>query len=136
MLNTDSTTAKSLVNRLESALGKEGSASTRLSMAGSSVLVLADKMGDDDEASGLVYFLGSFLKLASEIAKDNKQEKPAKAKAKRETWHDADSEEAQEILSKKSPAKPARGKSVPAKSPDLSSVIAQALAKALGEAGL
>ena len=96
--------AKSLVNRLESALGKEGSPSARLRMASSSLLALSDKTQDEQDASMLLA-LGSFLVIASDIAKDNtpapSTTTPKAPKATREKWFDADSDEARAITTPK-----------------------------------
>ena len=113
--------AKSLVNRLESALGKEGSSSARLRMASSSLLALSDKTQDEQDASMLLA-LGSFLVIASEIAKDNAPkatttQEPKAPKTTREKWFDADSPEAKAITTPKP-----RKKNAPAPALDLDAV--------------
>ena len=102
----ESDTAKSLVNRLESALGKEGSPSARLRMASSSLLAQSDKLPDDSQDASMLLALGSFLVIASEIAKDNTPapsttQAPKAPKATREKWFDADSDEARAITTPK-----------------------------------
>ena len=123
----ESDTAKSLVNRLESALGKEGSPSARLRMASSSLLAQSDKLPDDSQDASMLVALGSFLLIGSEIAKDNtpapSTTTPKTPKATREKWFDADSAEAQAIIAPKP-----RTKKTPAPALDL-----DALAKVLGE---
>lgn len=119
--------AKSLTNRLESALGKDGSPSARLRMASSSLLALSDKTADEQE-SAIVCALGSFVAVIAEIAKDQTPAPTAKAdtsapKKTREKWFDADSAEAQAITAPKP-----RTKKTPAPAVDLDS-----LAKLLGE---
>jgi hypothetical protein len=105
-------------------------------MAGSSLLALADKVGEDE--SGIVYFLGSFMKVVAEIARDNKKAEsaPAKAHTPRENWHEADSEEGRAILAKTAPkAKKAKSATAPkVEASDLASVVAKAIAEALAKA--
>jgi cell division septation protein DedD len=104
MFPLSSDVAKSLTNRLESALGKDGTPSARLRMASSSLLALSDKTQDEQDASMLLA-LGSFLVIASEIAKDNtpapSTTTPKAPKKTREKWFDADSAEAQAITTPK-----------------------------------
>lgn len=95
--------AKSCANRLESALGKTGSASSRLSMAGSSLLSLADKSSNEDDQATLTA-IGAFTKFLALVAVDNKKQASAEAPAKKrktgwENLKDADA-----------PAKPKRTK--------------------------
>jgi hypothetical protein len=104
MFPLSSDVSKSLTNRLESALGKEGSPSARLRMASSSLLALSDKTADEQE-SAIIAALGSFLVIASDIAKDNtpapSTTTPKAPKATREKWFDADSAEAKAITTPK-----------------------------------
>lgn len=64
--------AKSCANRLEASLGKTGSASSRLSMAGSSLLSLADKVAHEDDQATLTA-IGAFTKFLALVAVDNKK---------------------------------------------------------------
>jgi len=101
---------KSIVNRLESALTKTGSAQSRLRMASQSMNALANKYEADTDENGYADLFARIFAISAEIATDNK--KPATEKTKRENWHDADSKEGQEILATKSPRKPRKTKSV------------------------
>lgn len=103
---------KSIVNRLESALTKTGSAQSRLRMASQSMNALANKYEADTDENGYADLFARIFAISAEIATDNK--KPATEKTKRENWHDADSKEAQTILATKSPRKPRKNKSVDA----------------------
>jgi len=102
----ESDTAKSLVNRLESALTKDGTPSARLRMASSSLLALSDKVDSESQDSGMLVALGSFLLIGSEIAKEqapkaSTTQAPKAPKATREKWFDADSPEAKAITTPK-----------------------------------
>lgn len=124
-----SATAKSLTNRLESALAKDGSAHSRLKQASSSLLALSDKVTDEQDQA-MVTALGAFMGITAEIAKEiAKASAPAQApkapKAKRENWYDADSAEAQAILNA---PKPKRAKV--AEAPSLDEIV-NAIAHAL-----
>ena len=99
---------KSIANRLESALTKNGSAQSRLRMASQSMNALSKKLTDDE--SGYADLFARILEIGALIGVDNK--KQTEAKTTRENWHDADSVEAQKILSAKSPRKPRKTKSV------------------------
>lgn len=101
---------KSIVNRLESALTKTGSAQSRLRMASQSMNALANKYEADTDENGYADLFARIFAISAEIATDNK--KPATEKNKRENWHDADSKEGQAILATKSPKKPRKTKSV------------------------
>lgn len=101
--NFTSEAKKSVANRLESALTKTGSASSRLNMASASIAKLAESLDEDTTEQAEAQTMSAFLKFCSLVAVDNK--KPATQKTKREQWHDADSAEAQEILSAKKPRK-------------------------------
>ena len=118
---------KSIVNRLESALTKTGSASSRLKMASASMNALAEKYTDDE--AGYADLIARVFSIGAQIGVDNKKE--ATQKNKREQWHDADSAEAQAILaSKTSKPKPRKTKSVVEdmkSNSDLVAVIAQIL---------
>jgi hypothetical protein len=120
----ESDTAKSLVNRLDSALGKEGSASSRLKMASASILAQSGKLPEDDQDALILTALGSFLLISAEIAVDNTpapstNAKPKAEKKTREKWFDADSPEAQAITTPK-PSK--SGKTAPAPAVNLDAV--------------
>ena len=99
---------KSIANRLESALTKKGSASSRLRMASQSLNALANSTSDDE--SGYADLFARIFEIGALIGVDNKAE--ATQKTKRENWHDADSAEAQAILATKSPRKPRKTESV------------------------
>ena len=101
--NFTSEAKKSVANRLESALTKTGSASSRLNMASASIAKLAETLDEETTEQAEAQTMSAFLKFCSLVAVDNK--KPATQKNKRENWHDADSAEAQEILSAKKPRK-------------------------------
>ena len=124
----ESDTAKSLVNRLESALGKEGSTSARLKMASSSLLALSDKTSDEQDASMLLA-LGSFILICAEIGKDQistpSTSTPKAEKKTREKWFDADSPEAQAVLA----PKPRKTKNAPAPAlaDDILALLVQAI---------
>ena len=106
MFALTSESAKSCANRLESALGKTGSASSRLSMAGSSLLSLADKSSNEDDQATLTA-IGAFTKFLALVAVDNKKqaqadEAPAKPKKARKTgWENLKPADA-------TPAKPSK----------------------------
>lgn len=122
----ESDTAKSLVNRLESALGKEGSASSRLKMASASILAQAGKLAEDDQDALILTALGSFLLISAEIAVDNKPApstaKPKAEKKTRENWYPADSTEGQAIIAKTTPKPSKSGKAVQAPAVNLDAV--------------
>ena len=119
--------AKSIANRLDSALTKTGSAQSRLKMASQSMNALASKYDADTDENGYADLFARIFAIASLVGVDNK--KPATEKATRENWHDADSVEAQAIL-KTSKTKPRKTKSVIEDmklNTDLMAVIAQIL---------
>lgn len=124
-LPVSSDVQKSIVNRLESALTKTGSAQSRLRMASQSMNALANKYQADSDESGYADLFARMFAISAEIAIDNK--KPATEKTKRENWHDADSAKAQAILATKSPKKPRKTKSVEIEGLDNSAIIAQLL---------
>jgi hypothetical protein len=101
--NFTSEAKKSVANRLESALSKTGSASSRLNMASASLAKLAESLDEDSTEQNEAHTMSAFLKFCSLVAIDNK--KPATQKTKREQWHDADTPEAQAILATKSTKK-------------------------------
>jgi hypothetical protein len=72
--------SKSCANRLESALTKTGSTSSRLSMASSSLSALRDKYDEESTDYISLNALSSILKFASVLGVDNK--KPAQAEDK------------------------------------------------------
>ena len=99
---------KSIANRLESALTKKGSASSRLRMASQSLNALANSTSDDE--SGYADLFARIFEIGAQIGVDNK--KQTEPKTTREQWHDADSAEGQAIIASKSPRKPRKTKSV------------------------
>jgi hypothetical protein len=124
-LPINSDVQKSIANRLESALTKSGSASSRLRMASQSMNALSKKLSDDE--SGYADLFARIFEISALIGVDNK--KATEPKATRENWHDADSAEAQAILTSKKP-KPRKNKSViedMKSNTDLVAVIAQIL---------
>jgi hypothetical protein len=123
--NFTSEARKSVANRLESALSKTGSASSRLNMASASIAKLAESLDEDTTEQAEAHTMSAFLKFCSLVAVDNK--KPATQKTKRENWHDADSAEAQEILSAKKPRKTKSVVEDMKSNSDLVAVIAQIL---------
>ena len=98
---------KSIANRLESALTKNGSAQSRLRMASQSMNALAKNTSDDE--SGYADLFARIFEIASQIGVDNK--KPTEPKTTREVWFDADSPQAQAILASKKP-KPRKSKTL------------------------
>ena len=106
-LPINSDVQKSIANRLESALTKNGSASSRLRMASQSMNALSKKLSDDE--SGYADLFARIFEISALIGVDNK--KQTEPKSTRENWHDADSVEAQAILTSKKP-KPRKTKSV------------------------
>jgi hypothetical protein len=104
--------AKSIANRLDSALTKTGSAQSRLKMASQSMNALASKYDADTDENGYADLFARIFAIASLVGVDNKKDsaKPS-TKSTRENWHDADSVEAQAILTSKKP-KPRKTKSV------------------------
>ena len=100
---------KSIANRLESALTKKGSASSRLRMASQSLNALANSTSDDE--SGYADLFARIFEIGAQIGVDNK--KQTEPKTTREQWHDADSAEGQAIIAGKKP-KP-RKQATPAK---------------------
>jgi hypothetical protein len=108
MFEMSAEATKSCVNRLESALTKTGSTSSRLSMASSSLNALRDKYDDDSTDYASLNALASILKFASVLGVDNKkpaqaEDKPAK---KRKTgWENLKPADA-------TPSKPSKAKSV------------------------
>jgi hypothetical protein len=80
MFEMSAEASKSCVNRLESALTKTGSTSSRLSMASSSLSALRDKYDDETSDHASLNALSSILKFASVLGVDNK--KPAQAEDK------------------------------------------------------
>jgi hypothetical protein len=102
---------KSIANRLDSALTKNGSAQSRLRMASQSLNALAKKYEDDSDEAGYADLFARIFEIGALIGVDNK--KPATEKTTRENWHDADSAEGQSIIaSKTSKPKPRKNKSV------------------------
>lgn len=119
---------KSIANRVESALTKNGSAQSRLRMASQSLNALAKKYEDDSDEAGYADLFARIFAIGAEIAVDNK--KPATEKTTREQWHDADSAEAKAILATKSPKKPRKTNRVDADPQALINALLDALADA------
>ena len=115
---------KSIANRLDSALTKNGSAQSRLRMASQSLNALANKYEADTDENGYADLFARIFEIGALIAVDNK--KPATEKTTRENWHDADSVEAKAILTSKKP-KPRKSKSVEISGLDSNAIIAQLL---------
>lgn len=112
--------AKSCANRFEASLGKTGSASSRLSMVGSSILKLAETANEEDVPT--LEAIGNLAKFFSSVAVDNKKTADASAPAKKrktgwENLKDADA----------TPAKPKKSKSVEISGLDNEQIIAQLL---------
>ena len=102
---------KSIANRLDSALTKNGSAQSRLRMASQSLNALAKKYEDDSDEAGYADLFARIFAIGALIGVDNK--KDSAKKTTRENWHDADSAEGQAIIaSKTSKPKPRKTKSV------------------------
>jgi hypothetical protein len=123
----NSDVAKSIANRLESALTKKGSAQSRLRMASQSLNALASKYEADTDENGYADLFARIFEIGAQIGVDNKIE--AAPKSTRENWHDADSAEGQAIIASVKP-KPRKTKSViedMKSNTDLVAVIAQIL---------
>jgi hypothetical protein len=110
MFELSADVSKSLVNRLESALTKDGTPSGKLRMASSSLLALSEKCEADSNDEAVTLALGSFLAIFAEIAKESAPkatttQAPKAPKATREKWFDADSDEAKAITTPKPRAK-------------------------------
>ena len=104
--------AKSIKNRLESALTKKGSAQSRLRMASQSLNALAEKYEAGTDENGYADLFARIFEIGALIGVDNKTEATQKTSKKtREQWHDADSAEAQAILAGSKP-KPRKTKRV------------------------
>ena len=105
--------AKSIKNRLESALTKKGSAQSRLRMASQSLNALAEKYEADTDENGYADLFARIFEIGALIGVDNKTEATQKTSKKttRENWHDADSAEGQAIIAGSKP-KPRKTKSV------------------------
>jgi hypothetical protein len=116
---------KSIANRLDSALTKNGSAQSRLRMASQSLNALAKKYEDDSDEAGYADLFARIFEIGALIGVDNK--KPATEKTTRENWHDADSKEGQAILATKSPKKPRKTNRVEIEGLDADSIIKQLL---------
>ena len=97
-----SDTAKSCVNRFEASLSKTGSASSRLSMVGSSILKLAEQSPEDDQPT--LEAIGNLAKFFSSVAVDNKkpQAEATPKKSRKTGWENLKDADA--------PAKPKKTK--------------------------
>ena len=104
--------AKSIGNRLDSALTKTGSAQSRLKMASQSMNALASKYDADTDENGYADLFARIFAIASLVGVDNKKDsaKPS-TKTTREVWYDADTPEAQAILKSAKP-KPRKSKTL------------------------
>lgn len=122
-----SESAKSCVNRLESALTKTGSASSRLSMVGSSLLKLSEQAPADD--AGTIEALGNMAKFFSHVAVDNKKQADASTPAKKRKtgWEGLKPADA-------TPAKPRKAKQelTEAITPELLEAISRVITLELG----
>ena len=103
-----SDTAKSCVNRFEASLSKTGSASSRLSMVGSSILKLAEQSPEDDQPT--LEAIGNMARFFAHVAVDNKKaQTETKPKKSRKTgWEnlkDADSIPTPKIRKETKPTK-------------------------------
>jgi len=97
----NSDVAKSIANRLESALTKKGSAQSRLRMASQSLNALASKYEADTDENGYADLFARIFEIGAQIGVDNKTE--ATPKTTREQWHDVDSAEGQAIIASVKP---------------------------------
>ena len=130
MFDLSADVAKSLVNRLESALTKEGTPSAKLRMASSSLLALSDKCEEESNDEAVTLALGSFLAIFAEIAKESAPkatttQAPKAPKATREKWFDADSPEAKAITTPKPRTK--KNAPAPAIADDILALLVQAI---------
>ena len=126
MFEMSAEVSKSCVNRLESALTKTGSTSSRLSMASSSLSALRDKSDEDSSDYASLNALSSILKFASVLGVDNKKQADASAPAKKRKtgWEGLKPADA-------TPAKPRKAKQdlTEAITPELLEAIAQVIAR-------
>jgi len=128
MFDLSEAVAKSLVNRLESALGKDGSPSARLRMASSSVMALSEKCESESTDEAVVLAIGSFLVIFSEIAKDQTPTPSVKAPKKtREKWFDADSAEATAVIAKTAKPRTKKNAPAPAVAEEMLALLVQAI---------
>jgi hypothetical protein len=130
MFDLSADVSKSLVNRLESALTKEGTPSAKLRMASSSLLALSDKCDEESNDEAVTLALGSFLAIFAEIAKDqapkaSTTQAPKAPKATREKWFDADSDEAKAITTPKPRTK--KNAPAPAIADEILALLVQAI---------
>lgn len=100
-------TLKSLNNRVNSALEKDGTPAQLLRGASQSVTALIGKVTDETEKALLAVFAEAF-NIGAEIAKRGNEPTAKAPKTPRENWHDADSPEGQAIIAKKTAPKPAK----------------------------
>jgi hypothetical protein len=121
-----SDTAKSCVNRFEASLSKTGSASSRLSMVGSSILKLAEQSPEDDQPT--LEAIGNLAKFFSSVAVDNKkpQAEATPKKSRKTGWENLKDADA-------TPAKPRKAKQdlIDAISPELLLAISRVIEKDL-----
>ena len=115
-----SETAKSCVNRFEASLSKTGSASSRLSMVGSSILKLAEQSPEDDQPT--LEAIGNLAKFFSSVAVDNKkpQAEATPKKSRKTGWENLKPADA-------TPAKPKKSASVEISGLSNEDIIAQLL---------
>ena len=95
-------TLKSLNNRVNSALEKDGTPAQLLRGASQSITALIAKTTDETEQMILGIFAEAF-NVGAEIAKRGTEPAAKPAKTPRENWHDADSAEGKAILAKTAP---------------------------------
>jgi hypothetical protein len=115
-----SDTAKSCVNRFEASLSKTGSASSRLSMVGSSILKLAEQSPEDDQPT--LEAIGNLAKFFSSVAVDNKkpQAEATPKKSRKTGWENLKDADA-------TPAKPKKTKAIEVEGLTDGLIIAQLL---------
>ena len=113
--------SKSCVNRLESALTKTGSTSSRLSMASSSLGALRDKYDAESTDYISLNALSSILKFASVLGVDNKkpQAEATPKKSRKTGWENLKDADA--------PAKPKKTKAIEVEGLTDGLIIAQLL---------
>ena len=124
MFELTSEASKSCVNRLESALTKTGSTSSRLSMASSSLSALRDKYEDDSTDYISLNALSSILKFASVLGVDNKKTASVEAtpkKSRKTGWENLKDADAV------APAKPKKTKAIEVEGLTNELIIAQLL---------
>ena len=128
MFELTSEASKSCVNRLESALTKTGSTSSRLSMASSSLSALRDKYDDESTDYISLNALSSILKFASVLGVDNKkpQAEATPKKSRKTGWENLKDADAVAPAKPKKTTRPALADAL-----DLEPELIEALSKIL-----